>query len=106
MNKIGPPHRCGTCAKGKTSMVNAAWVAKICVPILKENPNEPARAIQKRLIAEHNVVLPYYMAWHGKERALKSLFGDWEKSFMLLFNFKHEVQDRSPGSIVEVDTKE
>ena len=87
-------------------MVNATWVAKRCVPILKENPNESARAIQKRLIAEYNVVLPYSTAWHGKERALKPLFGDWEKSFMLLFNFKREVQDRSPGSIVEVDTKE
>ena len=76
------------------------------MPILKENPNETARAIQKRLIAEHNVVLPYYTAWHRKERALKTLLGDWEKSFMLLFNFKREVQDRSPGSMVEVDTKE
>lgn len=43
--------------------------------------------------------------WKGKERVEREIYGSMKKSFQYLFNFKAEVELRSPGSIVEVDAK-
>ena len=41
----------------------------------------------------------------GKEKARVELYGSWEESFQLLYNWKAEIEKRSPGSVVEIDTK-
>ena len=36
---------------------------------------------------------------------MKELYGDWANTFRMLYNFKAEVEKRSPGSVVEIDTE-
>ena len=36
---------------------------------------------------------------------MKELFGSWQQSFQMLFNWRVEVLQRSPGSIIEIDIK-
>ena len=36
---------------------------------------------------------------------MKALYGDWANTFRMLYSFKAEVEKRSPGSVVEIDTK-
>jgi hypothetical protein len=36
---------------------------------------------------------------------MKNLYGDWENTFRMLYNFKAGVEKRSHGSIVEIDTE-
>jgi hypothetical protein len=36
---------------------------------------------------------------------MKELYGDWANTFRMLYNFKAEVEKRSPSSVVEIDTK-
>ena len=36
---------------------------------------------------------------------MKELYGDWANTFRMLHNFKAEVEKRSPGSVVEIDTE-
>ncbi|XP_039803822.1 uncharacterized protein LOC120667900 [Panicum virgatum] len=38
----------------------------------------------------------------GRQIALKKLYGSWEDSFQMLFNWKAEVMKRSPGSVIEI----
>ena len=42
--------------------------------------------------------------YNGRQRASDKLFGKWNDSFDYLFRFKAEIELRSPGSVVEVDT--
>lgn len=74
--------------------------------MLKKMPNESAKSIQLKLIADYNIDLPYHIVWNGKERALKTLYGEWDNSFTLLYNFKVEIELRSPGSVMDIHTKE
>ena len=37
-------------------------------------------------------------------KAATGLYGSWEESFRMLYNYKAEIELRSPGSIVEIDT--
>ena len=36
---------------------------------------------------------------------MKELCGDWANTFGMLYNFKAEVEKRSPGIVVEIDTE-
>jgi len=40
--------------------------------------------------------------WSGRQIAAEKIFGTWEESFPLLFNFKAEVELKMPGSVVEI----
>ena len=40
--------------------------------------------------------------WSGRQIAAEKIFGTWEESFALLFNFKAEVELKMPGSVVEI----
>jgi hypothetical protein len=106
VNKMGPAHKCQTGCKLRSSCATQEWVEKHALAILKKIPNETAKAIKVKLMADYNVKLPYHIVWKGKERALKTLYGDWDNSFRLLYSFKAEIQSRSQDSVVEIDTKE
>jgi hypothetical protein len=82
------------------------WVASKAESILREDPHIGARELQKRLEREHKCEIAYDTVWRGKERALDEVYGKWSESFELLYRWKAEVEKRSPGSVVEVDTFE
>jgi hypothetical protein len=42
--------------------------------------------------------------WKAKQRAIKELYGHWANTFRMFYNFKAEVEKRSPGSVVEIDS--
>jgi len=47
------------------------------------------------------------MTRFGREEiALKEMFGSWQASFQMLFNWRAEVLKRSPGSVIEIDVQE
>ena len=50
-------------------------------------------------------LLKYTTVWKAKQRAMKNLYGDWANTFRMLYNFKAEVEKRSPDSSVEIDTE-
>ena len=72
--------------------------------MLKKDPTIGAVKILKELQEEHHVTLDYNTVWKGKQKAATSLYGSWEESFRMLYNYKAEIELRSPGSIVEIDT--
>ena len=43
---------------------------------------------------------------YGRQRVANKLFGKWDDSFDWLYRFKADVEVRSPGSFVEIDTEE
>jgi hypothetical protein len=39
------------------------------------------------------------------QRAFEDLYGSWEESFGLLYNWKAEVMKRMPNSVIEIDVE-
>ena len=54
---------------------------------------------------QYPIKLNYTTVWKAKQKAMKELYGDWENTFRMLYSFKAEVEKRSPGSVVEIDTE-
>jgi hypothetical protein len=72
--------------------------------MLKKDQTIGAVKILKELQDEHHVILDYRTVWKGKQKAATSLYGSWEESFRMLYNYKAKIELRSPGSIVEIVT--
>ena len=54
-----------------------------------------------------NTTVRFTMTRFGREEiALKEMFGSWQASFQMLFNWRAEVLKRSPGSVIEIDVQE
>nr|XP_020200936.2 uncharacterized protein LOC109786792 isoform X1 [Aegilops tauschii subsp. strangulata] len=97
-------HICSSTSGKVTSMTSQSWVANKAVAMLKKDPTVGAMKILKDLQDEHHVTLNYHTVWKGKQKAATGLYGSWEESFRMLYNYKAEIELRSPGSIVEIDT--
>jgi hypothetical protein len=97
---------CASSSRKKTSMASQSWVAERAEIIMKNDPDMSAIDLQKKLQSDYNVKVPYHTVYKGRQRAIVDLYGSWEESFRLLYNFKAEIELRSPGSVVEIATKE
>ena len=105
VNQIPHEHTCITSSQNVSTMTSQAWVAEKIIPILAETPNTTAKKLRIDLQKKYPIKLNYTTVWKAKQRAMKELYGDWANTFRMLYSFKAEVEKRSPGSVVEIDTE-
>jgi hypothetical protein len=86
-------------------MTSQFWVAKKITPVLAKTPNTTAKKQKIDLEKDYPIKVNYTTVWKAKQRAMKELYGDWANTFRMLYSFKAEVEKRSPGSVVEIDTE-
>ena len=86
-------------------MASIAWVAERAIPLQKRKPNMGAAAVKEELEEKYKIQIAYQTVWYGTQRAADKLFGKWSDSYDWLYRFKAEVELRSPGSIVEIQTE-
>ena len=72
---------------------------------LPKKPNTIAKQLNVDMEKEFPIKLNYTTVWKAKQKAMKELYGDLANTFRMLYSFKAEVEHRSPGSVVEIDTK-
>lgn len=71
------------------------WIADRIGDWVKKNPGVGAKDARAKL--------EYNKAWYGMKVALDQIHGSYEDSFPLLFNWKAEIEQKSLGSIVEIE---
>lgn len=72
---------------------------------VKKNPKKGASDARHKLEEDFQIKLKYSKAWSGFKCALQHIHGKYEESFQFLFNWKSEMERKSPGSIVEIDVQ-
>ena len=105
VNQMPHEHTCMTSSQNVSRMTSQAWVAEKITPILAKTPNTSTKKLMIDMEKQYPIKLKYTTVWKAKQRAMKELYGDWASTFRLLYSFKAEVEKRSPGSIVEIDTE-
>ena len=80
-------HSCTSSMRRKTTTPSAKWVASKAIIILKQTPDMGPRDMQIKLQDDHNCVIGYDTVWRGLQKAFKDLYGSWEESFGLLYNW-------------------
>ncbi|XP_039118940.1 uncharacterized protein LOC120255115 [Dioscorea cayenensis subsp. rotundata] len=96
-----------TCSGGisTTSHPKASkkWVGRHVIPKLRDRPLYCVVDIQRDLLLEQGVHLPYKQAWMGKELARGILHGSDISSYDMLLWYAGKLAETNPGSIVIID---
>jgi len=87
------------------TMASQAWVAEMAIPLVNKKPSMGPKALQEALQDKYKIQINYQTVVYGRQRAADKLFGKWDDLFDWLYGFKAEVEMRSPGSILEIDTE-
>ncbi|WVZ93499.1 hypothetical protein U9M48_039471 [Paspalum notatum var. saurae] len=97
-------HQCSSKCRLEGTMASQAWVAERAIPLLKRKHNMGAKEVQEALQDKYKININYQTVYYSTQRAADKLFGKWDDSWDWLYRFKAEVELRSPGSVVEIDT--
>ena len=98
-------HTCTSSARRRTTTPSSAWVASKAIHHLRKDSTIGTKNMQKLLQDEHKCQIHYDTVWKGRQIALEELFGSWQQNFEMLFNWRAEVLQRSPRSVIEIDIK-
>ncbi|XP_038972954.1 uncharacterized protein LOC120105004 [Phoenix dactylifera] len=82
------------------------WVPNIVKNKLQDMPLYKPTDIVKDIRREYGVQLPYHQAWHGKELAMKEIYGDRSLSYDRIRWYCDAIVQTNPGSITEYETIE
>jgi hypothetical protein len=98
-------HTCPSTSMVDGNMASKSWISERVGDWLRKNPSAGAKAVKNKLEDEYHIKVSYDKAWKGRKAALEQIHGTWEGSFQMLYNFKAELENRCPGSVIEVDCK-
>jgi hypothetical protein len=84
-------------------MASYHWVAEKAIPYLMKDANMGLSKLQNESKDNYNVRIGYSTMWLGRQKAAEELCGTWKESFAYLYNFKAEVEQKMPRSVVEID---
>ncbi|XP_039130888.1 uncharacterized protein LOC120267282 [Dioscorea cayenensis subsp. rotundata] len=90
----------GTTAHPKASK---KWICERVIHKLKETPLYRAVNIQKDILCDHGVRLPYKLAWMGKEVVRSVIHGSEVSSYDLLLWYANKVSETNPSSVVTIN---
>ncbi|KAK9078304.1 hypothetical protein SSX86_002361 [Deinandra increscens subsp. villosa] len=95
------PHSCTESKKGANKVASQGWIASVLKDKLKSDGDVSPIVLQKWIMKNYNVDVPYMRVFRGKEQAYNDMYGKWEDSFLQMNEFKEELLRRNPGSVVE-----
>jgi hypothetical protein len=104
MQKNEGVHNCASTQGVVSKMASIAWVAERAIPLSKKKPSIGPKEVKDELNFKYNIDIPYQTVYNETKIAAEKLFGKWDDCFDWLYRFKAEIELRSPGSVVEIDT--
>ncbi|XP_076924475.1 uncharacterized protein LOC143586914 [Bidens hawaiensis] len=103
VKKLVDIHSCTRSNKGAAKVETQGWVASVIIDKLKSDGDVSPTKLQKWIMKNYDVDVPYMKVHRGKEQAQASMYGKWDDSFLKINDYKEELLKRNPGSVVEVD---
>ncbi|XP_027364296.1 uncharacterized protein LOC113871400 [Abrus precatorius] len=74
--------------------------------MVKEEPFVPVSLIQERISGQFGYSVSYKKAWKAKQKAIVTIFGDWDESYATLPRWLEYMQLHAPGSIYKIETND
>ncbi|XP_038979903.1 uncharacterized protein LOC120112935 [Phoenix dactylifera] len=107
IKKMNSQHTCGGGLQVRSHpKASKRWVSNIVKEKLQDMPLYRPTDIVKDIRREYGVELPYHQAWHGKEVAMKDLYGHRSKSYDRIRWYCDAILETNPGSIAKYETIE
>ncbi|XP_073219766.1 uncharacterized protein [Cicer arietinum] len=73
--------------------------------LLKVDPSIKVNVIIAHIRERYNYTITYKKTWMAKNKAIETIYGNWEKSYNDLLRWLLTMQKFLPGTIVEMERK-
>ncbi|XP_027368339.1 uncharacterized protein LOC113874303 [Abrus precatorius] len=74
--------------------------------MVKEEPSVPVSLIQEGISGQFGYSVSYKKAWKAKQKAIVTIFGDWDESYATLPRWLEYMQLHAPGSVYKIETND
>ncbi|XP_023761342.1 uncharacterized protein LOC111909797 [Lactuca sativa] len=102
VKKFVDTHSCTRSNKCGNKHATQGWIADVVTNKLKSEGDVSPTDLKKWLMHTYNVEVPYIRVFIGIEQAYTDMFGKWDDSYENIYDFKHELEKRNLGSVVEI----
>nr|KAJ0204105.1 hypothetical protein LSAT_V11C500286440 [Lactuca sativa] len=103
IKKFVETHSCTRSNKCGNKHATQGWISDVVTDKLKSDGDVSPANLQTWLMQTYNVNVPYMRVFRGREQAYKDMYGNWDDSYVNVYDFKQELEKRNPGSVVEID---
>ncbi|BAH95535.1 Os12g0168500 [Oryza sativa Japonica Group] len=100
IQRLSFPHECPTTKLMEGKMASQGWIADRLSDWLKKNPQRGPKDAKEKLEEKYEIKVKYSKAWLGVYVALDQIHGKYEENFQLLFNWKAEIEKKSPDGFL------
>lgn len=94
-------HNCfGSCIGNNNINLNSATIASYIFHSIQNDVEYPVKQIQAEIKNSLNVDVSYWKAWHGRRKAIETIYGTWESNFDELPKYIAALRSSNPNTIV------
>ncbi|XP_027335371.1 uncharacterized protein LOC113849571 [Abrus precatorius] len=103
--KWGGAHTCVNASISQDHQkLDSKFICSCILGMVKEEPSVPISLIQERISGQFGYSISYKKAWKAKQKAIVTVFGDWDKSYAALPRWLEYMQLHAPGSVYKIET--
>ncbi|GJR84523.1 uncharacterized protein Tco_0155308 [Tanacetum coccineum] len=88
---------------GGNRRATQGWIVSIVTDKVRSDGDVSVAKLRKWLTKHYSVDIPYHRVFRGKEQAYSDTYGKWDDSFLRMNDFREELNNRNPGSVVKID---
>ena len=81
--------------------INEKFISQEILSVIRVDKALKPRVIMEMIQKSHHVTITYRRAWGAKQKAIASIFGDWDESYAIVPRFLAAVVQWNPGTVVE-----
>lgn len=82
-------------------LLSSDFVCNEIKDLIRADPSLKIRVIVQAVKVKFKYTITYKRAWSAKQKAIASIFGDWEQSYEELPRYMQALKESNPGTVVE-----
>ncbi|CAI9295780.1 unnamed protein product [Lactuca saligna] len=95
-------HNCfGSCIGNNNRNLNSRVIASYILHSIQKDVAYPVKHVQADIKNHFHVDVSYWKAWHGRRKAIETIYGTWESNFVELPKYIAALQASNPDTIVK-----
>ncbi|KVI01541.1 MULE transposase domain-containing protein, partial [Cynara cardunculus var. scolymus] len=94
-------HNCfGSYIGNNNRNLNSATIASYILHSIQKDVEYPVKQIQADIKNSLNVDVSYWKAWHGRRKAIETIYGTWESNFAELPKYITALKSSNPNTVM------
>nr|GEX78420.1 transposase, MuDR, MULE transposase domain protein [Tanacetum cinerariifolium] len=103
VKNLNETHTCIRSNMGGNRRATQGWIVSVVTDKVRSDGDVSVAELRKWLMKHYSVDIPYHRVFSGKEQAYSDVYGKWDDSFLRMNDFREELNNGNPRSVVKID---